>query len=157
MEFRLKKHCPRCNTKVETALAICPECKLNFQKFEQATNVAAKQKLKEGEKEQVLMRKGRPADVKFWKLLLLAVFTGFAGGHHYYVGRYKMGAFYSVFFAIGLTYAIVTNVVQNIKFTFAFELFYILVLVWGAVLALWIIDLAKICFNKYKIPVSRLE
>ena len=155
MDFRLKKRCPRCNTKVESTLVICPDCKLNFQKFEQATNAVAKQKLKQGDKDQVLMRKGRPEDVTLWKLLLIAIFIGFAGGHHYYVGRYKKGVFYSVFFLIGLTYAVVTTMVENIAYTFAFELFYILVLVWGVVIFMWIIDVVNICFNKYKIPVSR--
>ena len=35
------------------------------------------------------------------------------------------------------------------------ELFYILVLVWGAVIFMWIVDIAKVCFNRFKIPVSR--
>ena len=155
MEFRLKKRCPRCKTKLESAIAICPECQLNFQKFEQATNAAAKQKIKQGEKDQVLIRKGRPSDVKFWKLLLMGLLLGFMGGHHYYVGRYKMGIFYTVFFMIGVANAVINTMVKTIQYSFMYEIFYLLVLTWGVVLFMWIIDVAKICLNTYKIPVSR--
>ena len=157
MKLRLKKRCPRCGTKVEYEMVHCPECKLNFQKFEQATNKVAKQKIRQGESSNVLMRTGRPADVKLWKLLLMAIFLGFMGGHHYYVGRYKMGIFYTIFFVVGVLNAALENILKNAPSTFAYELFSLLVLVWGAVGIMWIIDVAKICLNKFKIPVSRLE
>ena len=153
--IRLNKRCPRCNTKTPYTSVICPECQLNYQKFESATNQEAKQNLKEGEKEQVLMRKGCPADVDRWKLLLIAIFLGFLGGHHYYVGRYKMGIFYSCFFGVGIINAILTTMLKSKPTGFMYEVFTLLVLIWGVVLFMWIIDIAKICLNKYKIPVSR--
>ena len=128
MEFRLKKRCPRCNTKTESTTVVCPQCRLNYQKFEQATNSVAKQKIKEGEKHQVLMRTSRPADVKFWKLLLMGLLLGFMGGHHYYVGRYKMGIFYTVFFMIGVANAVINTMVKTIQYSFMYEIFYLLVL-----------------------------
>ena len=107
-----------------------------------------------GQKDQVLMRKGCPSDVKKWKLLLIAIFLGFAGGHHYYVGRYKTGLFYSIFFVIGLTNAILSAVLKAPISGDIGQVFMFLVLIWGAVLALWIIDLAKIVMNHFKVPVS---
>lgn len=152
----MNKRCPRCNTKSPSTAVTCPECQLNFEKFEQATNKDAKRMMRAGEKEQVLMRKGMPADVKRWKVLLLAIFLGFMGAHHYYVGRYKMGIFYTIFFMIGCANAVLVSLVKSTPTGFWYEIFTLLVLVWGAVLAMWIIDIAKIVVNTYKVPVSRI-
>lgn len=157
MKMRLNKKCPRCETKVPVDILTCPNCQLKFDKFESATNKEAKQAIANGQKDQVLMRKGCPADVKRWKLLLMAIFLGFAGGHHYYVGRYKTGLAYSIFFVIGLTNAIV-NVILKIQPTGdLWQVFSFLVLAWGAVIALWIIDVSKIVMNTFKVPVSRTK
>ena len=155
LSFRQNKRCPRCNTKTPAASAVCPSCQLNYQKFESATNKQAKINLRMGEKEQVLMRKGRPSDVSLVTLLLLSIFLGFMGAHHYYVGRYKMGIFYTCFFLVGVTNVILSRLVKGSLSGFVYEIFTLLVLVWGVVIFLWIIDVAKICLNKFKIPVSR--
>jgi len=151
---RMNKRCPRCKTKTAYTTVICPGCQLNYQKFEQATNKEAKIQLKQGEKEQVLMRKGCPVDVKKWKLILLAVFLGFVGAHHYYVGRTKMGLFYTLSLVFYLLMYAVVAIISPI--IYVVDLYYICMLTWGAVLFMWIIDVAKICVNHYKIPVSRL-
>ncbi len=155
MNLFKNKRCPRCNTKVPVELVNCPSCQLNFQKFESATNKQAKQALREGEKEKVLMRKGRPADVKLVPLLLLTIFLGFTGAHYYYVGRYKMGAFFSIFFGVGIINAILNALLNVTPTGDLYQVFTLLVLVWGAVLFLWIVDIARVSFNKFKIPVSR--
>lgn len=152
--FRNKK-CPRCAMKVPVETLICPDCRLNYQKFNEATNKEAKQALKEGEKDNVLMRKGCPSDVNKIKLLLMVIFLGFAGGHHYYVGRYKMGIVYSCFFLIGLTNAILNTMVEGIASSMIYQIFTLFVLGWGIVLFMWIFDVVNIIFNKFKIPVSR--
>ena len=77
------------------------------------------------------------------------------GGHYYYVGRYKMGAFYTIFFAVGLVNGIISSLLETAPTGDLYQVFTFLVLIWGLVVALWIIDIAKICFNKFKIPVSR--
>ena len=141
--------------KVPVETLICPDCRLNYKKFNEATNKEAKQALKEGEKDNVLMRKGCPSDVNKIKLLLMAILVGFAGGHHYYVGRYKMGFVYSCFFLIGLTNAILTTMIDNIASSMIYQIFTLFVLGWGIVLFMWIFDVINIIFNKFKIPVSR--
>ena len=133
---------------------VCPSCQLKYDKFEMATNKEAKEAYRNGNKEQVILRTGCPSDVKFWKLLLIAIFLGFAGGHHYYVGRVKLGAFYSIFCLVGIANAILTVVFGATIRGELWEIFSLLVLVWGVVLFMWIIDVAKICLNKFKIPVS---
>ena len=155
MNLFKNKRCPRCNTKMPVEIVSCPSCQLNFQKFESATNKEAKEAINMGEKDRVLMRKGRPSDVSFVKLLLLTIFLGFTGAHYYYVGRYKMGAFFSIFFGVGIVNAIINSLLKTTPTGDLYQVFVLLVLVWGAVLALWIIDIAKVCVNHFKIPVSR--
>lgn len=136
-------------------LAVCPNCELNFGKFNQATNQDAKQALKEGRADDVLLRTGCPSDIKRWVLILLTIFGGFFGLHYYYVGRYKMGVFFSIACCVGIINAIISVVVTTSPTGFIWELFSLLVLVWGAVIFMWIIDMAKVCLNRFKIPVSR--
>lgn len=155
MKLFKSKRCPRCNEKVPIELVICPSCQLNFQKFETATNAEAKEAINQGEKERVLLRTGRPADVKFVTLLLLTIFLGFTGAHYYYVGRHKTGACFTAFFVIGLVNAIITSLVEINYANDLYQIFTLLVLGWGVVLVLWIVDIAKVCMNKFKIPVSR--
>lgn len=155
MKFNLNKKCPRCNAKMAATIAVCPNCSLNFNKFYEATNAEAKQAIRRGDKDQVLLRTGRPSDVKFVPLLLTAIFLGLFGGHHYKVGRYKMGIFYSIFFIVGIANAVLTSIYKTQLTGVMWEIFSLLVIVWGAVILMWSIDLAKICLNKYKIPVSR--
>lgn len=155
MNLFKNKRCPRCNTKMPVEIVSCPSCQLNFQKFESATNAEAKEAMREGEKDRVLMRKNRPSDVSFVKLLLITIFLGFTGAHYYYVGRYKMGAFFSIFFGVGLVNAIINSLLKATPTGDLYQVFTLLVLVWGVVIALWIIDIAKVCVNHFKIPVSR--
>lgn len=154
MLFNSKK-CPRCGTKLDKQAMVCPSCGLNYIKFNEATNKEAKQAMIEGEKDRVLLRTGCPNDIKRWKLILMCIFLGYAGGHHYYVGRKYWGLFYSCFFLVGVINAFVTVLFPEVVNTDAFQIFYLLVLIWGIVIVMWIIDLVKICLNKYKIPVSR--
>lgn len=155
MNLFKNKRCPRCNTKMPVQIVSCPSCGLNFQKFDSATNLEAKEAIKTGETDRVLMRKGRPSDVSFIKLLLITIFFGFTGAHYYYVGRYKMGAFFSIFFVVGIVNAILTTLLEATPTGDLYQIFTLLVLIWGLVIMLWIIDIAKVCVNKFKIPVSR--
>ncbi len=148
------KRCPRCNFKVPKEITICPNCQLKYQKFELATNGEAKEALKQGETDRVLYRKGCPNDVKKSVLVLLTIFLGFTGAHYYYVGRIKMGIFFSVFFCVGVINAIITTVLKLNLSGDWYQIFYLLVMVWGIAIFMWLIDIAKVCFNSFKIPVS---
>ena len=149
------KHCPRCSTKMPKEAMVCPSCRLNYIKFNEATNKEAKVALSQGEKDRVLYRTGCPSDVKKWKLILMCVFLGYMGAHHYYVGRKYWGLFYTCFFMIGVINALVTMFFPQVINTDAFQVFYLLVLIWGIVIVMWLVDIFKICLNRYKIPVSR--
>ncbi len=148
------KRCPRCEFKVPSEMAVCPRCQLNYQKFEKATNNEAKLAFQLGESERVLYRKGCPSDVSKVKLLLITIFLGFLGGHYYYVGRTKMGIFFSIFAFVGIVNGLLTFFLKSTPTGDLYQIFYVLVLVWGVVIMLWIVDIAKVCFNRFKIPVS---
>lgn len=133
---------------------ICPTCQLNYDKFNNATNSEAKVAIHMDERERVLYRRGCPSDVSKVKLLLLTIFLGFTGAHHYYVGRTGKGIFYSIFFVIGVVNAILTTVLQSTPHGELWEIFTLLVLIWGVVILMWLIDIADVILNRYKIPVS---
>ena len=148
------KRCPRCEFKVPSEITVCPKCQLNYDKFYMATNNEAKHAFELGESERVLYRKGCPSDVNKIKLLLITIFFGFLGGHYYYVGRKKMGIFFSIFAFVGISNGILVTLLKATPTGDLYQIFYMLVLVWGVVVMLWIVDIAKVCFNHFKIPVS---
>ena len=152
--MKKNKRCPRCEFKVPSEIAVCPRCQLNYNKFNLATNGEAKNAFRQGESERVLYRKGCPSDVNKIKLLLITIFLGFMGGHYYYVGRTKMGVFFSIFALIGITNGILVSLLKATPKGDLYQIFYMLVLVWGVVIMLWIVDIVKVCFNRFKIPVS---
>lgn len=155
MKLFNNKRCPRCNTKMPNEMLICPSCQLNFNKFNGATNAEAKAAMRKGEKHNVLMRKGLPSDVSKIKLLLITIFLGFTGAHYYYVGRNKMGLFFSIFCGVGLINSIITALIETTPSGDLYQIFSLLTLVWGMVGIIWIVDIAKVCLNKFKVPVSR--
>ncbi|MBR2970053.1 MAG: hypothetical protein IKC49_03260 [Clostridia bacterium] len=155
MKVSMNKRCPRCNAKAPAVARICPNCQLNYEKFDSATNREAKDAMRADESDRVLMRKGCPPDVKRWKLLLMAIFLGFMGGHYYYVGRNKMGLFFTSFFMVGVINGLLTTFLADYLTGVWYQLFTILVLIWGIVIMFWMVDVIKIIFNHFKIPVSR--
>ncbi len=148
------KRCPRCNFKVEKEANVCPKCRLNYVKLNSATNEEARKALATGDKERVVYRKGCPSDIKKWKLLLITIFLGFFGAHHFYTGRKNWGIFYLAFCCVGVINVIISTFFRKVLFTEWYQVFYLLVAVWGVVVVMWIVDIFKVTINKYKIPVS---
>lgn len=155
MKMKINKKCPRCQFKMHASLKVCPNCSLNYEKFYTATNKDARDAIKSGKKDQVLMRSGFPQDVNKIPFLLLTIFLGFLGVHHYRVGRWKMGLTYSIFFMIACVNGVISLFFKNQIPISIYDLFAFLVLGWGLVLILWILDIIKVIFNKYSVPVSR--
>ena len=153
MKMFENKRCPRCDYKMPKETAVCPSCRLNFEKFNSATNAQAKEALSQGETDRVILRKGVPNDVNRLKLIIITIFLGFMGAHYYYVGRKKMGLFFTLFFVVGLINAALQYFV--IPRTDLTEIIAFASLIWGIVLFLWIIDIFKVALNLFKVPVSR--
>jgi len=153
MDIIKNKRCPRCDYKMPKESAVCPSCRLNFDKFNKATNAEAKEAINQGEMDRVLFRKGVPSDVSKTKLFFLTLFAGFTGAHYFYVGRKKMGLFFISFFILGLLNAALQYLV--LPHNDLLEIIALCGLIWGVVLFLWIVDIFKVALNKFKIPVSR--
>jgi len=151
---RKNKRCPRCNFKVDSSTNTCPACRLNYQKFNMATNAEAKKAMREGDKDRVVFRTGVPSDIKKWQLILITIFLGFCGGHYFYTGRKNRGLFYFCFFVVGVVNAVINLITGGSPKGDMYQIFYLLVLVWGIVVVLWLVDIIKVCFNRFKVPVS---
>ncbi len=152
--MKKNKRCPRCNFKVDVGCKVCPSCRLNYDKLALATNGEAKKAMAEKDMDRVLYRTGYPSDIKKWKLLLIAIFLGFCGGHHFYTGRKNWGIFYFVFFVAAVTNMLILYLNKKIPSGDWYQIFYIFILIWAVVLTMWIVDVVKIILNRFKLPVS---
>lgn len=144
--------CPICNCKMKNKTE-CPYCKITGEQVKGASNQLAKVALKNGRRKEVVNSSTMPFDLNYTRLILIAIFTGFVGGHDYYVGRYYRGIYCSasVFFvAIMMTIADVFGATKY----FAFELFYeISIVLAGITILMWVWDILRIATHSFSVPV----
>ncbi len=140
------KRCPRCDKKMLVTATKCDECGLIFSRLDYATNKAAKEKLKRGDRDYILQVTTIPKDVSYLKLLLYTLFLGLMGGHYYYVGKYVKGALMTLMF----TYAIFC-VIFNAQIV---EYLTILYIPLGVGVLAWMVSCMYVICKKFKIPVS---
>lgn len=140
------KRCPRCDKKMLITATKCDECGLIFSRLDYATNKAAKEKLKRGDRDYILQVTTIPKDVSYLKLLLYTLFLGLMGGHYYYVGKYVKGALMTLMF----TYAIFC-VIFNAQIV---EYLTILYIPLGVGVLAWMVSCMYVICKKFKIPVS---
>ena len=89
-----------------------------------------------------------PSDLKKWKLLLLAIFTGFFGGQYFYTGRYAKAATFlllGTIFFIGFILSCMSLLYGGLLYFFG--------LTTGGLGIAWLMDIINVCVNKFKIPV----
>ncbi len=134
MKFRRPKTtkvCPRCGNKCLLAQEKCDDCGLLFSRLQYASNKAAKRKIAHFDSDFVIYTKDYPSDLKWWKVLLMTIFTGLFGGHYYYL------IFCTIF---------------NAQMVSALQTY-------GAYLPIsilgfsWIYSLSAVCIKKFKVPV----
>ncbi len=143
--------CPRCGMKTLQGTPACEDCGLVFERLKFATNKDAKRKIKRGDRDFIIRTRSLPSDVKYWKLLLMVLFTGLMGGHNYYVGRYLRGAIFSAFFVLTLTCVILNSWIMS-KFPAWMELIGGLLV--GPFALVWIYDIASISLKKFRVPIA---
>lgn len=124
----------------------CDECGLIFSRLDYATNKAAKEKLKHGDRDYILQVTTLPKDVSYLKLLLYTLFLGLVGGHYYYVGKYVKGVLMTLMF----TYAIFC-VIFN---TYIVDYMTLLYIPMGVGVLAWMISCMYVICKKFKVPVS---
>lgn len=140
------KKCPRCGNKCLINQTRCEECDLLFSRLEYASNKAAKKKLRKFDSDFVIYTTQLPKDVVWWKVLLMAFFTGIFGGHYYYTGKYIKGMIMSLCFIYAVFCTIFNAyLIENLE-----AVMYIPIGLSGAA---WVISLVYVAFKKYKVPV----
>ncbi len=146
-----KKVCPRCGIKMPEIMTECPECELDFSRFEMATNKDAKRKIKRHDKNYIIKTNKLPSDVKYIRLFLITIFLGWAGGHCFYVGRYLRGAMFALNMLFALICVIFNQQILQLANGAWMEIFGIII---GFVLLVWIYDIWAVGLKRFKVPVA---
>ncbi len=148
--------CPICNCRMKNK-TVCPYCKITGTQVKGASNQLAKIALKNGKRKEVFNSTTIPFDVNYTRLLLIAIFTGFVGGHDYYVGKYAKGIFCSASVVWASLMIIIGEVFGAAKY-FVFGLFYeISVLCASITVLFWICDIFGIAVHNFSMPVVLLD
>lgn len=150
--------CPHCYSKMDKNSGICSKCGFRESSLDGATNALAKKAKSVFREDEVVKTKKLPPDVSYKKLILLVFLTGFAGGHLYYVGRYKKAIIYSVMAllsVLSMTYMMDVSVeVHGAEFALFTKLVFI-------ACGIYIIDLfaefGRVVFRRFKVPVLAPE
>lgn len=145
--------CPRCGNKTASNFPKCGVCGLNFKKFATATNSEAKSAIRMGERDRVLYSTTPPYDINKTNVLIMAIFGGWCGIHYFSIGRFLKGIFQIIGFIFGMIYC-VYRMNGNSLNGFIGNLVLVLGIIWVITILLWITDIVKIIFNKFKYPVS---
>ncbi len=143
--------CPRCGMRSLKGTESCPDCGLVFSRLELATNKDAKKKILQRDKDFVIYTSSLPQDVKFIKLLLMAIFLGIFGGHCFYVGRYWRGGMFLVNGLVLLCCTIFNDYLIKID---GGKLIATLATIGGLILCVWAYDIVMIVLKKFKVPVT---
>ena len=147
---RQTQKCPRCGGKALANQYKCPVCGLVFAKLELATNKAAAQRYKDGERDAIVYVKKPPIDIKRWKLILYAVLFGLVGGQYFYTRRWWWGLVYLIGFLFFIAVATCASYFYEATQMFV-EISAFFVGIYGLA---WLIDLGRVCLGRFKIPVS---
>lgn len=143
--------CPRCGEKCLQTQPVCPECGLVFSRLSSCTNKAARQRLKMGEKKNVLMVTKIPADRNFWVLLFYSIFLGLFGAHYYYVYRWKTGVYCCFSFIVSFCFAVPFNAAFLTWIPFLKIIIIGYVAIYGCI---WLYSIFQVVARRFKIPVS---
>lgn len=149
---RQTQKCPRCGTKALINQHKCPECGLVFARLEMATNKAAAERYKKGERDKVVFVKSTPIDLKRWKLIVYATALGLFGAHYFYTRRWWWGIYFLFMFTVAAVCVIFNGYFMSTQWgTSLVSALGIFVGIYGVI---WIFDIVKVCIGKFKIPVS---
>jgi len=145
------KTCPSCGMRMIESTPTCEECGLVFERLNFATNKDAKRKIKRGYRDYIIRTRKLPSDVKYWKLLLLVIFTGLMGGHNYYVGRYLRGSIFSILFVITILCCVLNSWIMA-YYPQWMELIGALVI--GPFGLVWLYDVTLVIIKKFRVPIA---
>ena len=147
--------CPKCYGGMKKNEGFCTHCGFRFKDLEGATNDKARIARKEGKKDDILYVTTLPSDVKKKNLVLYCVFLGLFGAHNYYVGKFAKAIYMTATFVIFTLFQVLKSLGVALSFVNYFYSFF--AALEGLSIALWILDLINICFNRFKVPVYKEE
>ncbi len=143
--------CPICGCKMPQK-TMCIYCKITGEQVENASNIKAKQAIKNKQRAIVHYSSVMPKDVNRTKLIVLTVLLGFFGAGNYYVGKYLKGAFcttsWILYVPFGVTHYVVNQKLPAIELIS--QIFALFVMV---TLLLWVADMINLVIKSYKVPV----
>ena len=142
---KIFKRCPRCDNKCLLNATKCEDCGLIFSRLEFATNTAAKNMIKKGDRSYILYTSDLPKDLSYTKLLIYTLILGLFGAHYYYTGKYIKGILMSAMMA----YAIVCLIFN----AYLVEYLSFLYLPIGIGVLAWIVSCVYVICKKFKVPV----
>ncbi len=145
------KTCPRCGLKMVESMPVCDDCGLVFERLALASNKDAKRKIRRGDRDYIIRTTKLPSDVKYWKLLLIAIFGGLVGAHNYHVGRYLRGAIFSILFTLTML-CVVFNSYIMAYYSAWMELMGAILI--GPYTMVWMFDIVFIAIKRFKVPVA---
>ncbi len=153
MDFkgRQTQKCPRCGGKALINQTKCPDCGLVFSKLEYATNKAAAERYKNGERNAVVFVRKTPIDLKKWKLILYGTLFGLFGAQYFYTRRWWWGILYLLGFILLSVCVIFNGYLVGVAGGALIDVMAFFVGIYGIC---WIFDIVRICFGRFKIPVS---
>ena len=134
-----------CDNKCLLNATKCEECGLIFSRLEFATNTAAKNMIKKGDRSYILYTSDLPKDLSYTKLLIYTLILGLFGAHYYYTGKYIKGILMSAMMA----YAIVCLIFN----AYLVEYLSFLYLPIGIGVLAWIVSCVYVICKKFKVPV----
>lgn len=151
---RTTRTCPRCGEVCLLNQTKCPDCGLIFARLQFVTNKEGKSAVRKREKERVLYITQPTYDMSKWTALVLCFLFGYAGGHCYYLGRYRRGIFLSVCMAFAAFVLLPLN--ESVFYgTWWYQIIFYTFAPFGAcTLIFWVLDFVNILFEKFKFPVA---
>lgn len=147
--------CPKCYGKVNKYTNRCDFCGFDLKTMQGATNSEAKKALRGIYKDDVLYTNVIPQDVSKKKLLLFSIFLGLFGVHNFYIGRFWKGLYMCLSTSIVLLLAIILTATGSLSNNIFQRTFEFMTIFQGINVILWVVDIFKIAFEKYKIPVYK--
>ena len=142
-------NCPKCGNKIPRGFDTCLYCDTKVAQFTNGSNRAAKQAIKEGRKDEVVMTTTIPSDVSKTRLLIYSIALGFAGAHCFYVGRKARGWIIPILFITCFLFIII----PESWFLHAYLSGITAGMIGAVGVFMWWWDILRIMFGKYNIPI----
>ena len=147
--------CPYCHAKILKYTTTCRRCGIHKRQIFEASNVRAKEIMKERSGAKIFMTRRKPSDVSFTRMAMLLI-VGLFGAHCFYVGRKIRAWFFVICTTLGLICVIIVGafvpqsaieVFTNKSIPFPTDFLIV------ASLACWAYDIFAVVFGFFKYPI----